>query len=60
MSEKRQFIQEMPARLGEGGWFLLYVVLHFFFFFISTVWLHIMSPITVNVSSLSRSSDEIP
>lgn len=50
--EKRQFIQEMPTRLGGRGWFLLCVV---FLFFLSTVWLHVMSPITVIVPSLSRS-----
>lgn len=51
--KKGQFIQEMPARLGERGWFLLCVVVGFFF--LSTVWLHVMSPITVLVPSLSRS-----
>lgn len=48
----------MPTRLGGRG--LVSSVCGFssfggFFFFISTVWLHVMSPITVNVPSLSRS-----
>jgi len=52
--EKKAIYSGNASQVGgkEAGFFCVWF---FFLFFISTVWLHVMSPITMNVPSLSRS-----
>lgn len=60
MPQKKAVYSGNASLAGRKGlvfcvWFFPFFPLPFFFFFISTVWLRVMSPITVKVPSLSRS-----